>query len=224
MASSNDPRIQLEKLAEKQVKSALHAKFLEDCLAEEIVPKGLEIKLKVSVGNDPEDIQLQASVDRLLEKTSLHVVNIIKEGHMRKMQNLGNAIEEVRGKLKKKMSNEQLFDMDSEVFKKTEEKKNVMTETHKKKLSYLKQRRAEKITVNENSGGEKEQKKSKETVSTENLSSDLPSGADKCTPPRNNQNLIDGNNKKTKTKTSLKTPRKSEGERTKPKQQTNSVW
>ena len=105
------------------MKSALHAKFLEDCLAEEIVPKGLEIKLKVSVGNDPEDIQLQASVDRLLEKTSLHVVNIIKEGHIRKMRNLGNSIEEVRGKLKKNMSNEQLFDMDSEVFKKRKKRK-----------------------------------------------------------------------------------------------------
>ena len=99
------------------MKSALHAKFLEDCLAEEIVPKGLKIKLKVTVGNDPEDIQLQASVDRLLEKTSLHVVTIIKEGHMRKMRNLDYSIEEVRGKLKKNMSNEQIFDMDSEVFK-----------------------------------------------------------------------------------------------------------
>ena len=103
MASSNDPRIQLEKLAEKQMKSVLHAKFLEDCLSDEVVPKGLELKLKVSVGNDPEDLELQESVDKLLEKTSLHVLNIVKEGHMRKVKNLGNSIEEVRGKLKKNM-------------------------------------------------------------------------------------------------------------------------
>ena len=53
------------------MKSVLHAKFLEDCLSDEVVPKGLELKLKVSVGNDPEDIELQALVDKLLEKNKL---------------------------------------------------------------------------------------------------------------------------------------------------------
>ena len=33
MASLNDPRLQLEKLAEKQMKSVLHTKFLEECLS-----------------------------------------------------------------------------------------------------------------------------------------------------------------------------------------------
>ena len=67
--ASNDPWItQLEKLAEKQMKSVLHVKFLEECLSDELIPKGFEIRVKVSIGNDPEDMELQSSVDKLLEK------------------------------------------------------------------------------------------------------------------------------------------------------------
>ena len=81
------------------MKSVLHVKFLEDCLSDELIPKGLEIKVKVSIRNDPEDMELQSSVDKLLKKTSLHIMNIVKEGHMRKVRSLGNSIEEVRGTL-----------------------------------------------------------------------------------------------------------------------------
>ena len=42
-------RKHLEKLAKKQMKSALHAKFLEKCLTNELVPNGLGLKVKVSV-------------------------------------------------------------------------------------------------------------------------------------------------------------------------------
>ena len=50
----------------------------------EFNPETLKKKKKVSVGNNPEDLELQASVDRLLERTSLHIVDIVKEGHLRK--------------------------------------------------------------------------------------------------------------------------------------------
>ena len=197
MASSYDPRLQLEKLVEKQMKSVLHAKFLEDCLSDKVVPKGLELKLKVRVRNDPEDLELQTSVDKLLEKTSLHVLNIVKEGHMRKVKNLGNSIEEVRGKLKKNMSNKQMFDMDSAVFR-----KNIMAEKHKKKLTYLKQRRAgEKSTE----GNKKEQRKIGETVSTVHISSDstpnLPSNSEKTKPKKANKRR----KKKSKSKSNKQT-------------------
>ena len=57
MASLNDPQLQLEKLAGKkqQLKSVLHTKYLEECLSEELAPRGLQPKLQVGVGNDPED-------------------------------------------------------------------------------------------------------------------------------------------------------------------------
>ena len=92
MASSYDPRKRLDRLAEKRMKCTLHAKFLEDCLSYELVPNRLTLKLKVSVGNEPEDIELQKSVNVLLERTSLHIVDIVKEGHLRKAKNLGMLI------------------------------------------------------------------------------------------------------------------------------------
>ena len=51
MASSYDPRKDLERLAEKQMKSTLHAKFLEEYLTNELVPNRLGLKLKVSVNS-----------------------------------------------------------------------------------------------------------------------------------------------------------------------------
>ena len=127
MASLNYPRLELEKLAEKQMKSVLHTKFLEECLSEELVPKWLQLKLKVGVGNDPEDQELQVYINKLLIKTSLHVLNLIREGHMRKIRVLANS-REVRRKFKERMSDKQLFDTETFIFKKTEEKKNIMSE------------------------------------------------------------------------------------------------
>ena len=167
MASSYDPRKHLERLAEKQMKSTLHAKFLEECLTNELVPNGLGLKLKVSVGNNPEDLELQASVDRLLERTSLHIVDIVKEGHLRKAKNLGRVIEEERGKLKKDLSDDQMFDMDSSIFKKTEDKKDVRMEKHKKKLADLTQRRTEDNRTEGEATSKREQKKNKKKVNTE---------------------------------------------------------
>ena len=191
MASLNDPLLQLEKLAEKQMKSVLHTKFLEECLSEEIVPKGLQLKLQVGVGNDPEDQELQASINKLLTKTSLHVLNLIREGHMRKTRVLANSIEEVRRKIKERMSDKQLFDMDTSIFKKTEEKKNIMSEKHRKKLTHLQQQRTgEKSRDISHSTHKNEQKKTGKTVSTVHISSDctsVPLNTVKSKPKRANK-------------------------------------
>ena len=48
------------------MKSVLDTKFLDECLSEELVPKRLQLKLQVGVGNDPEDLELQASINKLL--------------------------------------------------------------------------------------------------------------------------------------------------------------
>ena len=92
-------------------------------MTNKLVPNGLRLKLKVNVGNNPEDLELEASVDRLLERTSIHIVDIVKEGHLRKAKNLGRVIKEERGKLKKDLSDDQMFDMNSSILKKTEDKK-----------------------------------------------------------------------------------------------------
>ena len=117
-------------------------------MTNELVPNGSRLKLKVNVGNNPEDLELEASVDRLLERTSIHIVDIVKEGHLRKAKYLGRVIKEERGKLKKDLSDDQMFDMNSSIFKKTEDKKNVLMEKHKKKLADLTQRRTEDTEQN----------------------------------------------------------------------------
>ena len=126
MASPYDPRIYLERLAEKQTKCTLHASILEECLSNWLVPNGLTLMLKVSVCNGPEDLELQKSVDRLLEGLNLHIVDIVREGHMRKAKN-------ERGKHKKDFSDEKMFQMDSSVFKKTQDKKDLLTAINQKK-------------------------------------------------------------------------------------------
>ena len=110
----------------------LHTKYLEECLSEELVPRGLQLKLQVGVGNDPEDQELQASINKLCTKTSLNVLNLIREEHMRKTRVLANSIEGMQRKFKERMSDKQLFERDTSIFKKTEEKKNIISEKHRK--------------------------------------------------------------------------------------------
>lgn len=128
----------------------------------------MTLKLKVSIGNEPEDQELQKTVDRLLEKTSLHIVNIVKEGHMRKAKNLSRAIEEERGKVKKDLSDEKLFEMDSSIFKITQEKKDVLTVKHQKKLTELIQRQTGENTKEGETFNTVQKKKDKK-VSTKQI-------------------------------------------------------
>ena len=160
-------------------------------MSEELVPKGLQLKLQVGVRNDPEDQELQASINKLLTKTSLHVLNLIGEGHIRKTRVLANSIEEVRRKFKESMSDKQLFDLDTSIFKKTEEKKNIMSEKHRKKLTHLQQQRTrEKSRDIRDSMHKNEQKKTGKTVSTVHISSDctsVPLNTVKSKPKRANK-------------------------------------
>ena len=172
MASSYDPRKRLERLGEKQMKCTLHAKFLEDCLSYELVPNGLTLKLKVSVGNEPEDIELQKSVNVLLERTSLHIVDIVKEGHLRKAKNFGRVIEEERDKLKKELSGESIFEIDSSVFKKTQDRKDLLTAKHQRKLADLTERQTGGNAKGEGDAGKREQKKTEIKVSKQTFSTD----------------------------------------------------
>ena len=57
-----------------------------------------------------------------------------------------------------------MFDMDSSVFKKTEDKKDVLMEKHKKKLADLRQRRTEDNRTEGEATSKREQKKNKKKV------------------------------------------------------------
>lgn len=145
MASSYDPRMNnrttflkstMEKLAEKQMKNGLHARFLENCLEDNIVPKGLRLSLKVHIGNDVESRKFQESIDSLLEKVSLEVCERLKEEHQRRMLKLGKDLEEHRTELKSLIKgNIGIFD--EELYKKTESKKDGILPSQLKKLENL---------------------------------------------------------------------------------------
>jgi hypothetical protein len=134
--ASQDPRIrQLELLAEKQMKSTLHARFLDNCRAEDVVPKGLQLKLKVNVGKDSDD--LQNSIDSLLLKVSKDICERVRGDHIRRSHDYGRLIEEKRNDLKTDLNNEELFKIDCDIFERTEKKKEDVLLTHEKKLKFL---------------------------------------------------------------------------------------
>ena len=118
-----DPRIrQLEVLAEKQMKSQLHVRFLENCKTENVIPKGLRLKLKVSVGRDATD--LQKSVDDLLLKVSRDICDRVRDDHLRRSHEYSCLTEKTRNEIKNTLNDDELITMDSKIYKNTEIIKN----------------------------------------------------------------------------------------------------
>lgn len=133
--ASTDPHGGLELLAEKQMKSVMHAKYIERCIVGDVVPKGLQLKLTVSVGKDGE--QLQRSVNELLHKTSLEICDRIRSFHLRRAEAFEEEIVEKRKSLSKKLSSNEICRIDSELFDKINGKKDVLQTKHNKKLAAL---------------------------------------------------------------------------------------
>jgi len=136
MASSFDPRRKLAVMAEKHMRSGMHVRFLEECSAEGVVPKGLLLKLQVSVGDDTKN--LQKSIDQLLHKVSLDICDRIKEEHLRKKINFEREIEALRKDIKSTSSDEQLSKLDSDIHTQLAQKQSKIIVQHQKKLTHLK--------------------------------------------------------------------------------------
>ncbi|KAH3896227.1 hypothetical protein DPMN_020401 [Dreissena polymorpha] len=135
MASSEDPRLHLKKLAVNHMKSSLHARFLQNCINDDIVPKGLRISLKVSVGND--SAELQSDIDALLQKVSVEICERIRADHLRRAHSIEQSIEDLRKSLQHELSNNDFNTMENDIFKETEEKQILLNKTHEKKLNIL---------------------------------------------------------------------------------------
>lgn len=143
MASRIDPQqIQkkqlqkrIENLAEKQMKSSLHARFLQNCIESECVPDGMLLKKKIYVGKDFSD--LQKSVDNLLKKVSLDICERVKSAHQQKVRQIGVEIESLRDTLKDKSGDEGITEFDLSVFERTEAKKNSILDKQNRKLKSL---------------------------------------------------------------------------------------
>ncbi|KAH3698402.1 hypothetical protein DPMN_085922 [Dreissena polymorpha] len=139
MASSEDPRLHLKKLAVNHMKSSLHARFLQNCINYDIVPTGLRISLKVSVGND--SAELQSDIDALLQKVSVEICEIIRADHLRRAHSIEQSIEDLRKSLQHELSNNDFNTMVNDIFKETEEKQilsRTLDYTDKKRDRYAK--------------------------------------------------------------------------------------
>jgi hypothetical protein len=138
MASTRDPReLQLKKMATKQMKGILHVKFLQNCRAEDVIPKGLLLKLKLTVGGTSN--KLQEKVDSLLHRVSVEVCEMIKEDHMRRSNELTSEMEKLRADLEKDLDNEQLDNLDKEISDSIEKSRTTIEKRHAKKLNFLKE-------------------------------------------------------------------------------------
>ena len=61
----------IEKMADFQMRKTTHIRFLENCLAENMIPKGLMLEKQIMVGGNS---NLQDTVDKALKKFSLELV------------------------------------------------------------------------------------------------------------------------------------------------------
>ena len=127
-----------ENLAEKQMKSSLHARFLQNCIESECVPEGMLLKKKIYVGKNFSD--LQKSVDDLLKKVSLDICDKVSSAHQQKVRQIGTEMESLRHILKTKSDDEYVSEFDQKVFEKTEKKKNSILEKQNMKLKRLQQK------------------------------------------------------------------------------------
>ena len=130
---------QIKNLAEYQMRKSTHVQFLEACIAESVVPQGLLLQKQVQIGDNQ---QLQQCVNRLLEKTSLEMCRMIRDEHVRQQGEAKGKMATLEQKLSSSVNDrKKMFEINSNVFKTTEDKKNVIVERQRKKLESLKNKR-----------------------------------------------------------------------------------
>ena len=87
----------IEKLADFQMRKSTHIRFLENCVSENVIPKGLKLQLQVQVG---ENSRLQNAVDDILRKTSMEITRVVSDEHYRQLQESKPKMTELENKLR----------------------------------------------------------------------------------------------------------------------------
>lgn len=150
----------IEKMADFQMRKATHIQFLENCLAQNVIPKGLLLEKKVMVG---ENSNLQDTVDRALQKFSLELIRLACEDHSKQLNDSKGVMLELEDDLKKHLDDEGKFnEISGQIFSKTEQKKNKIVEKQKKKLEKLVDARDCFITGITAAAGKSKQSKSEQ--------------------------------------------------------------
>ena len=69
----------LMKMADIPMRHSMHTRFLENCLSESLIPKGMQVNLKIHIGEDSAEIQ--TVVNKMLEKTLLEITRVVRDEH-----------------------------------------------------------------------------------------------------------------------------------------------
>ena len=125
----------IEKLADFQMRKSSHIRFLENCVTESVIPKGLKLQLQVQVG---ENTRLQNRVDEILQKTSMEITRVVSDEHYLQLQESKQKMTVLEDKLRKFTKDEGEFNtITHNIFTKTETKKNKIVDRQTKKLNRL---------------------------------------------------------------------------------------
>ena len=125
----------IEKLADFQMRKSTHIRFLENCVTESVVPKGLKLQLQVQVG---ENTRLQKAVDDILRKTLMEITRLVSDEHYQQLQESKPKMTVLEDKLRKFTKDEGEFNIITHnIFTKTEAKKNKIIDKQAKKLGRL---------------------------------------------------------------------------------------
>ena len=153
----------IEKLAYFQMRKSTYIRFLENCVSENAIPKGLKLQLQVQVG---ENSRLQNAVDDILRKTSMEITRVVSDEHYRQLQKSKPKMTELENKLRQFTKDEGEFNtITHKIFTKTESKKNKIVDKQNKKLNKLTD--TKDCYIDHVYQGEKSGQKSKETSSKE---------------------------------------------------------
>ena len=125
----------IEKMADFQMRKSTHIRFLENCMEESVVPKGLLLEKKIMVG---ENSNLQETVDRALQKFSLELTRLVIDEHSRQLHDSKGLMLGMETDLKTYLNDEgELYEITGKIFSKIEQKKNNIVEKQQKKLKNL---------------------------------------------------------------------------------------
>ena len=65
----------LMKMADMQMRHSMHTRFLDNCLSESLIPKGMQVNLIIHIGEESNEIQ--GVVNKMLEKTLLEITRVV---------------------------------------------------------------------------------------------------------------------------------------------------
>ena len=112
----------IENLADFQMRKSSHIHFLENCVTESVVPKGLNLQLQVHVA---ENMRLQKELDEILRKTSMEITRIVSDEHYLQLQESKPTMTVLEDKLRKfTKDGGESNTITHNIFTKTETKKN----------------------------------------------------------------------------------------------------